>query len=144
MGNCITTCSFLSVVKIGVQIYWTNRSNRPQTKSAPSQIGPRSNRPKSNRPQSNRPHVIYIKLNGNTDIWLCSFSLMLRACWKSKNTNFYSLWFDISWLQQVEKIRRTADESRTNDIVLKNDTLFVPSGQSPRSECHSFKLIRGS
>jgi hypothetical protein len=32
----------------------------------------------------------------------------------------------------------------TYHIVLKNDTLFVPSGQSPRSECHSFKLIRGS
>jgi hypothetical protein len=29
-------------------------------------------------------------------------------------------------------------------IVLKNDILFVPSGQSLRSECHSFKLIRGS
>jgi hypothetical protein len=32
----------------------------------------------------------------------------------------------------------------TYHIVLKNDTLFVPSGQSPRSEFHSFKLIRGS
>jgi hypothetical protein len=32
----------------------------------------------------------------------------------------------------------------TYHIVLKNDTLFVPSGQRPRSECHSFKLIRGS
>jgi hypothetical protein len=47
--------------------------------------------------RSNRPHVICIKLNGNTDIWLCSFSLILRACWRSKNTNFYSLWFDISY-----------------------------------------------
>jgi hypothetical protein len=32
----------------------------------------------------------------------------------------------------------------TYHIVLKNDTLFVPSGQSPRSESHSFKLIRDS
>ena len=56
---------------------------------------------RSNRPQSNRPDVIYIKLNGNTDIWLCSFSLMLRACWRSKNTNFYRLWFDISY--RIEK-----------------------------------------
>jgi hypothetical protein len=54
------------------------------------QIGPRSN-----RPQSNRPHVVYIKLNWNTDtcIWLCSFSLMLHACgstWKNdtRNTDF--------------------------------------------------------
>jgi hypothetical protein len=53
-------------------------------------------------------------------------------------------WDDLTWGQQVEKIRRTADESRTNDIVLKNDTLFVPSGQSLCSECRSFKLIRGS
>ena len=29
----------------------------------------------------------------------------------------------------------------TYHIVLKNDTLFVPSGQSLCSECHSFKLI---
>jgi hypothetical protein len=28
-------------------------------------------------------------------------------------------------------------------IVLKKDILFVPSGQSLRSECHTFKLIRG-
>ena len=59
-------------------------------------------------PKSNRPHVIYmymyIKLNWNTDIWLCSFSLMLQvhACWRSKNTNFYSLWFDISY--RIEKM----------------------------------------
>ena len=54
-------------------------------------------------PKSNRPHVVYmyIKLNWNTDIWLCSFSLMLRACWRSKNTNVYSLWFDISY--RIEK-----------------------------------------
>jgi hypothetical protein len=66
-----------------------SRSNQPQVKSAPGQISPKSNRPHGG------PCYIYIKLNGNTDIWLCSFPLMLRACWRSKNTNFYSLWFDI-------------------------------------------------
>jgi hypothetical protein len=101
-----------------------SRSNRPQVKSAPGQIVPSQIDPSQIGPKSNRPLVIHIKLNGNTDIWLCSFSLMLRACWRSKNINFYSLWFDIS--------------------KLKNDTLFVHSGQIPRSECHSFKLIRGS
>jgi hypothetical protein len=55
-----------------------------------------------------------------TDIWLFSFSLMLRACWRSKNTTFTVF-------------------GLTYHIVLKNDTLFVPSVQSPRSECHSFK-----
>ena len=34
-----------------------SRSNRPQTKSAQSQIGPSQIGPKSNRPQSNRPQV---------------------------------------------------------------------------------------
>ena len=66
-----------------------SRSNQPQVKLAPGQISPKSNRPHGG------PCYIYIKLNRNTDIWLCSFPLMLRACWRSKNTNFYSLWFDI-------------------------------------------------
>jgi hypothetical protein len=34
-----------------------SRSNRPQVKSAPSQIGPSQIGPKSNRPKSNRPQV---------------------------------------------------------------------------------------
>ena len=34
-----------------------SRSNRPQTKSAPNQIGPSQIGPKSNRPQPNRPQV---------------------------------------------------------------------------------------
>ena len=59
-----------------------------------SWMGSGSNQPKSNWPHGG-PCYIYIKLNGNTDIWLCSFPLMLCACWRSKNTNFYSLWFDI-------------------------------------------------
>ena len=32
----------------------------------------------------------------------------------------------------------------TYHIVLTNDSLFVPSGQSLRSKCHSVKLIHGS
>ena len=50
------------------------------------------------------------------------FSLMLRALRGSKNTNFYSLLFDI--LYRIEKWYSA-----------------VSSGQSPRSECHSFSQV---
>jgi hypothetical protein len=75
------------------------------------QIGPRSNRPQSNRPQvKSAPCYIYkIKWKYR----LSSFSLMLRACWRSKNTNFYSLWFDISY--RIEKWYSVCSECHSFD-----------------------------
>ena len=48
---------------------------------------------------------------------------------------------DMSWCRFVLVPICLAFFGLTYHIVLKNDTLFVPSGQSPRFECHSFKLI---
>ena len=63
------------------------KQNRPQVKSAPSQIGPgqigpKSNRPKSNRPQSNWPQIISAQVKSATDqiIVLLCFLFNLIIC----------------------------------------------------------------
>ena len=109
--------------------FYGSRSNRPQVNSAPGQIVPSQIGPSQICPKSNRPHVIYIKLNGNTDIWRFSFSLMLRACWRSKNTNFlqFMVWHIISYWQMILCLFLVAI-SRVPSVILSSWSAVL-SGQ---------------
>ena len=64
-------------------------------------------------------YIVCIKLNGKTDIWLCSFSLMLRACW--------SLWFDTSYWKMILCLSLVA-KARVPSVILSSWSAVL-SGQ---------------